>query len=232
MLKQEIFSRFIIANLCFATLLAIGYLTPRNWGNYSQTNCTIPIYISNQGIHTEIIVPVENEYFNWNQYLPLTEIGRDTNFEYKYLSFGWGDRAFMLETPTSTGINPVIAFKALFLPTPSTLQVKGYRVLPRNIETKCVKISGGNYLRMINFIKNSFQLDAAGNKIKISYGYHNNDSFYEAKGSYSILRTCNDWTAEALQQAEVNTPLWSTLSSSIMFHLNSGCECRVVVSSQ
>jgi hypothetical protein len=79
---------------------------------------------------------------------------------------------------------------------------------------------------MVNSIKNSFLLDAAGNKIKISYGYDNTDSFYEAKGSYSILRTCNDWTAEALQKADVNTPLWSTLSAAIMFHLNSGCECH------
>jgi uncharacterized protein (TIGR02117 family) len=206
MLKQEIFYRFIVAILCFATLLAIGYLTPRKWGSYSQTNCTIPIYISNQGIHTKIIVPVENEYFNWNQYLPLTAIGRDANSGYKYLSFGWGDRAFMLETPTSESLNPIIVFKALFLPTPSTLQVEGYQIFPRNIETKCVKISGGNYRRMVNFIKDSFQLDAAGNRMKISYGYHNSDSFYEAQGNYSILRTCNDWTAEALRQADVNTP--------------------------
>ncbi len=89
-----------------------------------------------------------------------------------------------------------------------------------------MKISGANYLKIIKFLKDTFQLDAAGNKIKISYGYDNSDSFYEAKGSYSILRTCNDWTAEALQKAEVNTPLWSTLSSGIMFHLNSGCECQ------
>ena len=89
--------------------------------------------------------------------------------------------------------------------------------------TKCVKFSGKNYLRLVNFIKNSFQLDPADNKIKISYGYDNSDSFYEAKGSYSILRTCNDWTAEVLQKADVNTPLWSTLSSAIMFHIISGC---------
>jgi uncharacterized protein (TIGR02117 family) len=206
-------------------LLTIGYLTPRKWGNYSQTDGAIPIYITNQGIHTEIIVPVKNKYFNWNQYLPLTEIGRDANFDYKYLSFGWGDRAFMLaEIPTSATINPVTAFNALFLPTPSTLHLQGYRVFPQNPETKCVKISGYHYLNLVNFMKDSFQLDAKGNKIKISYGYHNSDSFYEANGSYSILRTCNDWTAEALRKADVNTPLWSTLSSAIMFHLNSGCE--------
>ncbi|MEP6488491.1 TIGR02117 family protein [Microcoleus vaginatus GB2-A3] len=218
--------RLGIVILFLTAFLTIGYLTPRKWGNYSQADCTISLYISNQGIHTEIIVPVKNEYFDWNQFLPLTEIGRDATSDYKYLSFGWGDRAFMLETSTSAIINPVTAFKALFLPTPSTVHVQGYRVPPQNIETKCMKISGANYLKIINFLKDTFQLDAAGKKIKISYGYDNSDSFYEAKRSYSILRTCNDWTAEALQKAEVNTPLWSTLSSAIMFHLNSGCECQ------
>jgi uncharacterized protein (TIGR02117 family) len=225
---KKIIHNLAIAALFLTALLIIGYLTPRKWGNYSQTDCAIPIYISNQGIHTDIIVPVKNEYFNWNQYLSLTEIGRDRTFDYEYLSFGWGDRAFMLETPTSATINPVTAFKALFLPTPSTVQVQGYRVFPQNKETKCVKISGENYLTLVDFIKNSFQLDAGGSKIKISYGYHNNDSFYEANGSYSIFRSCNDWTAEALRKADVNTPLWSTLSSAIMFHLNSGCKCIVV----
>lgn len=218
--------RLGIVILSLSAFLTIGYLTPTKWGNYSQADCTISLYISSQGIHTEIIVPVKNKYFDWNQFLPLIEIGREANSDYKYLSFGWGDRAFMLETPTSASINPVTAFKALFLPTPSTLHVQTYRVFPQSIETKCVKISGKNYLKLVKVIKNSFQLDAAGNKIKISYGYDNSDSFYEAKGSYSIWKTCNDWTAEALEKADVNTPLWSTLSSAIMFHLNSGCECH------
>ncbi|EGK88838.1 TIGR02117 family protein [Microcoleus vaginatus PCC 9802] len=223
---RKTIQRLGIVILFLTAFLTIGYLTPRKWGNYSQADCIISLYISNQGIHTEIIVPVKNEYFDGNQFLPLTEIGRDATSDYKYLSFGWGDRAFMLETSTSAIINPVTAFKALFLPTPSTLHVQGYRLPPENIETKCVKISGAKYLKMVNFIKTSFLLDAPGKKIKISYGYDNSDSFYEAKGSYSILRTCNDWTAEALQKAAVNTPLWSTLSSAIMFHLNSGCECQ------
>ncbi|MEG3940088.1 DUF2459 domain-containing protein [Microcoleus sp. S36b_A3] len=227
---RKIIKRLGIVILSFTAVLTIGYLTPTKWGNYSQTDCTVSVQIYNGGIHTEIIVPVKNEYFDWNQYLPLTEIGRDATSDYKYLSFGWGDRAFMLENPSSGSINPVTGFKALIFPNPSTVQVQGYRVFPPDRETKCVKMSGENYLRMVIFIQNTFQLDGGGNKIKISYGYNKNDSFYEAKDSYSILRTCNDWTAEALRKAEVNTPVWSTLSSSIMFHLNSGCEC--IVSSQ
>jgi hypothetical protein len=70
------------------------------------------------------------------------------------LSFGWGDRAFMLETSTSAIINPVTAFKALFLATPSTVHVQSYRLFSQSIETKCVKISGASYLRLVDFIKN------------------------------------------------------------------------------
>ncbi|MGB3263847.1 MAG: TIGR02117 family protein [Microcoleus sp.] len=223
---RKIIKRLGIVILSFTAVLTIGYLTPRKWGNYSQADCTISLYISNEGIHTEIIVPVKNQYFDWNQFLPLTEIGRDTTSDFKYLSFGWGDRAFMLENPSSGSINLVTGLKALILPTPSTVQVQGYRGLPENTETKCVAISGSNYLKMVDYLKNTFQLDAKGNKIKIGYGYGNSSSFYEARDSYYILKTCNDWTAEGLQKAEVNTPLWSTLPSSIMFHLNSGCECR------
>ncbi len=227
MLNKKLIFRIYILNFCLVSVLAaIGYLMPRKWGESSQKTCTVTVQVVKQGIHTEIIVPVKNQYFNWSQYLPLTKIGRDADHEYKYLSFGWGDRAFMLETPTSGTINPVIAFNALFLPTPSTMHVEGYRAFPQNQETKCVKLSGENYLRMVNYIEKSFLLDAEAHPKKISYGYDNSDSFYEAKSSYSILKTCNDWTAEALRKADVDTPLWSTLSSAVMFHLNSGCECR------
>ena len=131
----KIIQRLGIVILSLSAFLTIGYLSPRKWGNYSQADCTIFLYISNQGIHTEIIVPLKNEYFDWNQYLLLTEIGRDATSDYKYLSFGWGDRAFMLETSTSAIVNPVTAFKALFLPTPSTVHVQSYRVFPQSRET-------------------------------------------------------------------------------------------------
>ena len=128
---KKIIKRLGLFLLCFTACLTIGYLTPTKWGNYSQTDCTVSVQIYNRGIHTEIIVPVKNEYFDWNQYLPLTEIGRDATSDYKYLSFGWGDRAFMLENPSSGSINPVTGFKALIFPNPSTVQVQSYRVFPQ-----------------------------------------------------------------------------------------------------
>lgn len=215
-----------VASVVLISCFVIAYFTPKQWGNVRQSDCSVAVYVTNEGIHTDIIVPTKNQFFDWQSFLSLEALGRAKTTNYNYLAFGWGDRAFMLQTPPGAKINLGAAMTALFLPTPSTLHVQGYQTIPQNLETKCVKISRENYLNLVNSIKNSFPLDRQGNTIKISYGYHKHDSFYEANGTYSLLRSCNDWTADALRKAKVNTPVWSTLSSAIMLHLNSGCECN------
>ena len=82
---------------------------------------------------------------------------------------------------------------------------------------------------LMEFINNSFQFDAQGNRKSLIRDPNYRVGFYGAKDTYSILRTCNDWTAEALRLAGVKTPLWPGLSSSIMYHLKSGCaKCSYV----
>jgi hypothetical protein len=108
--------------------------------------------------------------------------------------------------------------------TPSVLYVKGYQIIPNYLEVKCIKITQTDYLQLINFIESSFQLDANGRQIRLGNGHTDNAGFYAAKGSYSILKNCNSWTAEGLRKADINTPLWSGLSSAIMFHLKSNCK--------
>lgn len=219
--------RYLISfTLSILTVLIIGYFTPAKWCNSSQANCHFTICVSNTGIHTNIVVPVKNEIFDWQIYLKRDDFyNNDTEFPYKYLSFGWGDRAFYMTTPTLAQLNLITTFNALFLPTPSVMDVQWYQTFPNNIKNKCVRVSNTDYLILMKFINDSFQLDAEGKKIRISPGYSSHSSFYEAKGSYSILRTCNSWTAEGLQKANVNTPLWAGLSSAIMLHLNNSCEC-------
>jgi uncharacterized protein (TIGR02117 family) len=114
--------------------------------------------------------------------------------------------------------------KALFLPTPSVMYVKGYQIIPSYLEVKCIKINQKDYWQLINFIQSTFQLDANGRQIRLGDGHTNNAGFYAAKGSYSILRNCNSWTSEGLRKADVNTPFWSGLSSAIMLHLKSNCK--------
>lgn len=228
MLKNRIFRLVLSAILSIITCLIIGYFTPSNWWNNSCDMTFlgkgISIYIYNTGIHTDILVPVRTKIWDWQQHFNLKLIA-NPSVSINYLAFGLGDRAYFLETYTGTSLPILTIMKALFLPTPSAMRVLAYQNIPQQYEIKCVIITQSNYRRLMEFINHSFQLNAQGNQINLIVDPNYGGGFYAAKGSYSILRACNNWTAEALKLSGVNTPLWSGLSSSIMYHVNSGCNC-------
>lgn len=232
MLKKRII-RFILSSI-FSVIICftIGYFTPKNWRN-SDCDLTllkqgIPIYIYNTGIHTDILVPVTTKIWDWQQHFNLKLIA-NPSASINYLGFGFGDRAYFLETYSGTSLPIATTLKALFLPTPSAMRVLAYRNIPQQYEIKCVIITQSNYRRLMEFINDSFQFDAQGHRINIIINPNYGGGFYAAKSNYSILRACNDWTAEGLRLARVNTPLWSGLSSSIMYHVSNGCDCQKTV---
>ncbi len=215
------FSSFVFSSLA---LLAIGVLIPRKWSDYSQHNCNLDICISNTGIHSNILIPIKNDIFDWHKNILVDKIGIDTINSYKYLSFGWGERDFYMLTPSMADLKLSKALKALFLSNASVIDVKGYQSIPNYFEVKCIKVNQKDYLRLMEFIQATFQVDAKGRKIRLGDGHTANAGFYAANGSYSILKTCNSWTAEGLRRANVNTPLWDGLSFAVMWHLKSSCD--------
>jgi uncharacterized protein (TIGR02117 family) len=215
----------LVAIALFFILLAIGYFTPIRSCNVTAEKCEFPVCIDHDQMHTNIVVPSQNQIVDWSQFISFPDIGRDAVANYKYLTFGWGDRDFYIQTPTFADLNLITAFKALFLPTPSTLLVQGFAELPANRANKCVKVTQTEYLQLTHFIQKTFKLNSQGKPIRIANGSLLSSGFYEANGTYSILRTCNDWTAEGLRKANVDTPLWAGLSSAVVLHFRRTCEC-------
>jgi len=215
---------FLYTVLSGLSLLVICALIPRKWNYYPQPNCDEKICISNTGIHSNIIIPIKNDVFDWHKYLSVDAIGIGIAKDYNYLSFGWGERDFYMSTPSLTDLKLSTTLKAIFLTNPSVLYVQGYKLIPKYLEVKCIKVTKNDYLQLMTFIQNTFQFDTKGRIIRIGNGHTTNAGFYAAVGSYSILKNCNSWTAEGLKKADVNTPLWDGLSSTIMWHLRSGCE--------
>jgi len=219
------YNRYFVGSILgIISLFLISAFIPRKWDNYSKQACDYQICIVNTGIHSNILIPTQNNAYNWQNHLPIDKIGIDAVDDYKYLSFGWGDKDFYMTISSISDFNFYTVFKAVFLPTSSVMYVRGYQSLPKNIEVKCIYTNKANYLRLSNFIEASFKLDRNNRKIRIGNGYTSTAGFYAAKGNYSILRTCNAWTGDALRKADINTPLWDSLSFAIMLHLRSGCE--------
>ena len=224
MKKKKLFNYCLITALSVCLLLLLATFLPSSWGNTVQQGCKFKLCVTDIGIHSGIIMPVQNEIFDWQTYLPLNEITKKANLDYKYLEFGWGERDFYMNAPSQIHLQISAGLKALFWLNPSVIRVEGHQKLPQTIKIKCFGVSQQGYLNIVQFIQNTFKLDKKGQRIRLSYDNPVNVSYFDAKGTYSIVRTCNNWTAEGLRSAEVNTPLWGGLSSAILWHLENRCD--------
>ena len=209
-----------------AFTLTVGYLTPRPRTQVSPQPCAFTIYVGGNNVHTNLIVPVRTAEFDWNNQLNLAEIGRQANNDYHFLSFGWGDRVFYLNTPTLKDVNLLTTLRALLLPTETVVHVQGHFSLPPSsseYRVKALKVSRQGYLNLSEFLASYLKRDSEGKTILIQQSHRYTGSFYGAKGFYSVFKTCNDWTALGLRAAEANTPIWSGLAGAVFKHLQAGC---------
>ncbi|MBM0743244.1 DUF2459 domain-containing protein [Phormidium sp. CLA17] len=214
--------------LASSLAVAIAVLTPRKWSFEQREPCEFTVYLSSDGFHTNLFVPTKTVVYDWTR---LTSgIANEFSMGDRYIQFGWGDLRFYMETPNWNQVNPLEGLRALFFwQNSTTLFVKGHAALPHtpNEDLKCVRLGKTDYLAMMTFIDRSFQTNPQGQKQRLGSGQDQQSGFYAATGYYSLLNTCNSWTANALRAANVNTPLWGGLAQPIMMHLQNGCTCDV-----
>jgi len=135
---------------------------------YTEEPCTNEIFLSDNGIHVDVVIPEDTQY----------------------IAYGWGSEIFYLNTPTWEDLTFKNAFKALFTDPTSVMHVTTYI----NIQNEWIRVGISNkQLRELKrLINDSFKLDDNKNRIKFEgKGYHQNDEFYKANGNYSCFMTCN-----------------------------------------
>ena len=70
-----------------------------------QPDATVEIFVTSNGVHTDIVVPVSTSLIDWRDKIPLHHF-RNIDSSYRYLAFGWGDRRFYMETPEWDDLKP------------------------------------------------------------------------------------------------------------------------------
>ena len=179
----------------------------------------IEIFIYTNGVHTDIVLPVKNEQIDWSQKIPYNNtLSKATDFQ--YIGIGWGDKGFYLDTPTWADLKFSTAFNAAFWLGDSAFHTTFYKKMTEAEDCKKIMITKSQYADLIKFIDEKFDKDANGNNILIPTKavYGKSDAFYEAKGSYSFLYTCNTWTNETLKVAGQKAALWTPTDSGIFLH--------------
>ena len=119
----------------------------------------------------------------------------------EYIEVGWGDRDFYL-APKGT---LALALKAAFRSTATVLHVVALDGPPdrwfAGHEVVTLRVSERGFRGLADFVGAAWARDESGEPILLGPGLYPRSRFYRATGRYSLLTTCNTWTAEALQAA-------------------------------
>ncbi|MEN2434176.1 TIGR02117 family protein [Weeksellaceae bacterium A-14] len=204
-----------------ALYIFCGYFVPYISVSAEQTTepKTTDIYLLTNGMHTDIVVPVKSKYFDWSKEIPVQDTrGKGSGF--RYLGIGWGDKGFYLDTPTWAELKFSVAVKAAFWMGQSAMHCTYYRNMKENKDCVKIPLTDAQYRHLITYINRKFDRDPNG-KVKLirtNAVYGDDDSFYDANGSYSFLNTCNTWTNNALKVAGQKAALWTPTDFGIFQH--------------
>lgn len=211
--------RFLIRIVVSAVLLLVTFLLTALALSYISTSpkaytCTSSneVYLSTNGVHVDIILPKTQLDSSLIQELAIPE-------HISYIAFGWGDQGFYLETPTWEDLKASTTLKALFLHSKSTMHVSHYKNAYHS--WKKVSICPKQNTQLLAFFNDTFKRDEQTKLQKIGEaGYTSADFFYEANGSYSIIKTCNVWVNQALKKADIKTAVYTPFDFGILRHID------------
>lgn len=221
----KIIARAIGGLLAFVLLyLLVAYcLSHISTKKEADTKAEVPIYILTNGVHTDIVVPVKFEGTDWSREVKYTNtISKDSAVT--YIAFGWGDKGFYLHARTLAKATFGIAFKAATGLSTSAIHTTFYKDLTEAADCRRIWISKVQYARLVAYIKNSFQTDAAGHIINIPAiaNYNNYDAFYDARRRYNLFYTCNTWANNALKAAGQKACVWTPFDKGIFYMYKAG----------
>lgn len=179
---------------------------------FNSTPNGIPVFLSSNGVHTDFVVPVKTTLMNWNDFIP------DIPPHCQYISIGWGDKGFYLNTPTWGDLTFSTAFEAAFGLSTTAIHIDFIHQIPsENDLCQGVTVSNWEYQQLCSYIKNSFQQNSEGKLQPIPFNtLYYNGSFYDANGTYSLFTSCNSWINKGCKESGIRTCLWTPLDKPLL----------------
>jgi uncharacterized protein (TIGR02117 family) len=176
------------------------------------------ILVLTNPIHTDIAIPVDARTLR--RFGFLAEAGLPaTHPQARWMVFGWGSRAFYIETPTWDRLKPGPALAAMTVDR-SVIHVSIAGDLdPSHPSVTTYEIGEAKFGRLMDFIEAGFQKGPNGPVSIPGTAYGPDDGFFEANGWFTALLGCNTWTARGLREAGLQTGWWNPLPATLAWSL-------------
>jgi uncharacterized protein (TIGR02117 family) len=203
-----------LAALAIYTIAAFGVLlfVPEA----TQAEDGILVYACDNGVHADLVVPVIAGHTDWRAtFTPDAFTGPVDLFD--HIGIGWGSRDFYINTPTWADLDIATAITSV-LWDETVLHVE-YRPRPSAAENcRQWRMDAASYGRVAGFVRDSLRL-SQGRPVQAAAGYGARDAFYVANGEYTIIETCNQWTARALRLGGAPVAPWTPYSFLVLWNL-------------
>ena len=196
---------------CYALAGLVGGALPTN-ARWRPPAEGVTIFVESNGVHTGIVVPKVAAGVDWREVFPAADLADPRYGAWDHLAIGWGEKAFYLGTPAWSDVKPATVLAAAFGSDETLVHVDHVPAPtgPSGDERRVV-LRPEEYRRLAAYIRAT--LVPGGHRYR---GYDAYDAFYEARGRYSALHTCNAWTGDALRQAGVRVGAWTPFPITVL----------------
>lgn len=193
----------------------VGGAIPRNAG-WRPAARGIAVTIESNGIHTGFVLPKvaagPGWRVDWRDLARPQDLADPRYAGFDHIAIGWGEEAFLLDTPDWASIRPGVLLRAALGSDATLLHVEHVPAPTRfGDDERRLVLRPEEYRHLAAFIRASVR--PGGRHYR---GYDRDDAFYEAGGHYSGVRTCNSWTGEALAAAGVRVGWWTPFPTTVL----------------
>lgn len=205
----------ILKWICYVLIIPLVYLVVSlilSWitvdGNVDSTPPDKTVFLSTNGVHLNIVLPMANIDSSLLSGIKHSETDQ-------FLSFGWGDEEFYLNTPTWGDLTFITAFRAALLKSSTLMHVTRHR--QERSDWVEIEVSDSELEKLNTYLVNGFHTDENGAKIRLeNQGYSATDDFYKARGTYTLFKTCNTWVNTAFKNSGLKACLWTPFDFGLM----------------
>jgi uncharacterized protein (TIGR02117 family) len=177
----------------------------------------IPIFLRTNGTHVDLVVPTRTALWDFGAEFP-PQLFPHLGESLPWIAFGWGDREFLLRTPTWADVRPLVALRAVSGLGVGAMHVE-YVEEPRDFAVVKTRVAPEQYLRIVATVRAGFGRDANQGPKRIDHaGYGVTDAFFEGTGRYLPWLTSNEWVRRALSHGGVRTAAWAPFEPALLWH--------------
>jgi uncharacterized protein (TIGR02117 family) len=213
---------FLIFISCILIYLACAFIFSRiTIHENKEKNAIHTVFLMKSGIHVDFLLPISNEFKDWQEEFPISNT-RSKDSTYSKIAIGWGSKEFYMNTPTWDDLTLKVFLISNLGIGSSAIQVKYYNdSLPKDSQIRVLKLSNDQYKKLVKYIENSLKRNKAQKSSfilpKNTKVLTENNSFYDANQTYSLLLTCNTWINNGLKASGKKACLWTPDAGGIFY---------------